>query len=252
MHLKTDDLLRLEIDFDSGSIPPPFSHRFKLKLNFEKNFLNTAVDMEYTHREELTEEEILNEGFTLDDDYHWVGELHNAWVAPIKKLYIKSKWSNKKIDEEEGGIRILAKDIHGKIARTVPLNQEDWKIESQEIIQAIFETSKREAPLTVNFLHITSDSSLEIALTMKFSIRKAFALINGLEKELNWEKTKELLTNVYLPDYDYDIAKENKPTKRGTYIDCGDGFWHEFGKGIYNIDASYDAVYKIKEGFLNL
>ncbi|MCH7402192.1 hypothetical protein ACFOUP_18705 [Belliella kenyensis] len=252
MHLKTDDLMRLEIDFESGSIPPPFSHRFKLKLNFEKNFLNTSLDMEYTHREELTDEEILNEGFTLEDDYHWKGELHNAWVAPIKKLYTQSKWSNKKLEEEEGGIRVLAKDIHGKITRTTPLNQEDWQYEAQELIQAIFETSQKEAPLSVNFLHIDSEKTLEISLVMKFSVRKAVADINGQEKQLNWEKTKDLLSNVFLPDYDYDKVKESKPSKRGSYIDCGDGFWHEFGKGIYNIDASYDAVSRIKEGFLNL
>ncbi len=252
MHLKTEDIIRIEIDYDSGSIPPPFSHHFKLRLSFEKNFLNTSLDMHYTHREELSDEEILDEGFTLEDDHHWVGELHHAWVNPIKKCYIDSKWSNKKLEEDEGGIKVLAKDSHGKISRTVPLNQDDWKYLAQDIIQAIFETSKKEAPLIVNFIKVEKEASLDISLIMKFSNRKAIGTINGKEKELDWEKTKGLLTNVFLPDYDYDKAKEQKPTKRGIYIECGDGFWHEFGNGIYNIDSSYDAVSKIKEGFLNL
>lgn len=252
MHLKSEDLIRIEIDFDSGSIPPPFSHTFRLKISFEKNFLNTQLDLEYTHREELTDEEILDEGFPLDGNYNYVGELHNAWEKPLKSLYLTSKWSNKKLDEDEGGVRVLAKDLHGKITRTVPLNQEEWQYLAQEIIQAIYETSKKEAPLIINFLKIDNDKTLEISLTMKFSIRKALATIDGQEKELNWEKTKELLSYVFLPDYDYDKAREGKPSKRGIYIDCGDGFWHEFGKGIYNIDSSYDAVSKIREGFLKL
>ena len=252
MHLKTEDLTRIEIDFDSGSIPPPFSHTFKLKISFEKTFLNIQLDLEYTHREDMGDEEILDEGFTLEDNYNYVGELHQAWEKPMKNLYVSSKWSNKKLDNDEGGVRLLAKDLHGKITRTVPLNQEEWQYMAQEIIQAIYETSKKEAPLIINFLKIAHEETLEIALTMRFSVRKALATINGKEKELNWEKTKELLSFVFLPDYDYDQAREGKPTKRGIFIDCGDGLWHEFGKGIYNIDSSYDAVSKIIEGFLKL
>lgn len=252
MHLKTEELTKIEIDFESGSIPPPFSHVFKLKISFEKTFLNTHLDLDYTNREEMTEEEILDEGFTLDDSYNYIGELHHAWEKPLKTLYATSKWTSKKLDEEEGGVRLLAKDLHNKITKTVPINQEEWQYMAQDIIQAIYETSKKEAPLTVNFVKIDHEETLEIALSMKFSIRKALATINGKEKELNWEKTKELLSYVFLPDYDYDKAKEVNPSKRGVFIDCGDGFWHEFGKGIYNIDSSYDAVSKIKEGFLKL
>jgi hypothetical protein len=57
---------------------------------------------------------------------------------------------------------------------------------------------------------------------------------------------------VYLAEYDYSIAKEKKPTKRGFFIDAGDGLWHEFGQGVVNIDPSYDALKKIKEEFVKL
>lgn len=253
MHLKSDDIIRLEIEYDSGTIPPPFSHTFKLKIGFEKDFLNTQLDLHYTDRDEVTEEEIFSEGFTLNDDYNFIGEIPGVWGKPFKTLYSKSKWSNKSSLEDEGGIRLLAKDIHGKIARTIPTNQEDWHYLSQEYIQAIYEVNKKEAPLTVRYRQVNKQGQItDYELTVKFSVRKIELLINGSPQKAEWEESKSLLSYVFLPDYDYDLAKENPPTKRGAYIDCGDGFWHEFGKGVINIDDSFDAVSKIKDEFMKL
>lgn len=253
MHLKTDDIIRLELDYDTGALPPPFSHTFKLRIGFEKGFLNTKFDIHYTAREEITEEEILNEGFTLDDDYSFIGEIPAVWEQPIKNLYSQSKWSNKGSLDEEGGIKLLVKDIHGKISRTLPANQQEWLYLAQEYIQAIYEINKKEAPLTLKFRHVRKDGQItDYQLTVRFSVRKIDLSINGTPKEADWEGTKPLLSYVFLPDYDYGIAQETVPTKKGSFIDCGDGFWHEFGKGIINIDDSFDAVSKIKEEFMKL
>ena len=253
MHLKTDDIIRLELDFDSGTMPPPFSHTFKLRIGFAKGFLNTQFDIHYTDRDELTEEEIYDEGFTLNDDYNFIGEIPKVWEKPFKNLYSESKWSNKTTLGEAGGMRIMAKDIHGKISRTIPHNQQDWLYLAQEYIQAIYEIDKKEAPLTIRYRKVANDGEItDYELTVKFSIRKIELLINGDVREAGWEETKSLLSNVFLPDYNYELAKEDPPTLKGTYIDCGDGFWHEFGKGVINIDDSFDAVSKIKEEFMKL
>jgi hypothetical protein len=63
-----------------------------------------------------------------------------------------------------------------------------------------------------------------------------------------WEEAIELLKLVFMPDYQYDLAKETPGTKRGSYIDCGDGYWHELGKGVVNSHPSFDAVGKIRAG----
>ncbi|MGY6744247.1 MAG: hypothetical protein ACXIUQ_16025 [Cecembia sp.] len=251
MHLKTEDLIRLELDYDSGVIPPPYSHMFKLKIGFGKNFLDTTLDLMYTDREELTEEEILDEGFTLKDDFHFHGEIPKVWEKPLKSLYAKSKWSNNK-SNETGGIRLLAKDNQGKISRTVPLNQEDWQLFAQDYIQAIYESSKKERPLQIQYLIHENDKAIDIKLEVKFLLRKVEITTQGQTKEGDWEATKELLSYVFLPDYDYEKAREQKPKKPGQFIECGDGFWHEMGKGVINIDDSFDAVAKIKKGFQEL
>jgi hypothetical protein len=253
MHLKSDEIIRLEIEYDSGTVPPPFSHVFKLRVSFEKRFINTQFDLQYTDREDLPEEEILNEGFTLDDDYSYIGEIPKVWEQSFKTLYSKSNWSNKKMLDTSGGIKVLAKDRHGQITRTIPTNQEEWQYLAQEYIQAIYEINKKEVPLTLRYKIIPQEGEeTNYELTVRFSTRKIDLVVNGETKEADWEETKPLLSYIFLPDYDYGAAKENPPTKNGTYIDCGDGFWHEFGKGIVNIDDSFDAVSGIKEGFMKL
>src|SRR5690606_20964211 len=151
MHLKSDDIIRLVIEYDSGSVPAPFSHGYKLKLSFGKNFINTQFEIRYKDREDLSEEEILEEGFTLEDDYSFIGEVPKVWEQPLISLYSQSKWSNKKSGDLSDSIRILAKDLHGKIARTVPLNQKEWQYLAQEYIQAIYEIDQKEAPLGIKY-----------------------------------------------------------------------------------------------------
>lgn len=253
MHLKSDDIIRLEIEYDSGPVPPPFSHIFKLKVSFEKNFINTQFDIHYTDREDLAEEEIFNEGFTLDDDYSFIGEIPQVWEQPFKTLYSQSIWSNKKMLDGSGGIKVLAKDLHGQITRTIPNNQKEWQYLAQEYIQAIYEINKKEAPLTIKYKIIDQEGEeINYEMTVRFSTRKIDLYVNGEAKETDWEQTKPLLAYIFLPDYDYETAKEAPPTEKGTFIDCGDGFWHEFGKGIVNIDDSFDAISKIKEEFMKL
>ncbi|AWW29824.1 hypothetical protein DN752_06655 [Echinicola strongylocentroti] len=252
MLLKSDDIKRIEIDFDSGMLPPPFSHVFKLKISFEKGFINTQFTVHYTDRDELTEDEIFSEGFTQDDDYSFIGEVPKVWEQPLISLYAQTKWSNKRELDENGGIKVFAKDTHGKISRSIPMNQEEWHMLAQEFIQAIYEINQKEAPLTIRYKSITKETVDEYALTVKFSVRKVIIEKNGEITEWNWDESRQLLSYIYLPDYDYEVASDSPPKKRGQYIDCGDGFWHKFGKGVNNLDESFDAVSKIQEGFENL
>lgn len=252
MHLKSEDITRLEIDYQTGHLPAPFSHIFKLRMSFDKNFINTQFDIHYTEREGMVEEDITSEGFTVADDYTYKGEIPKTWVMPFKKLYSESKWSNQKTLGENGGVKLLAKDVHGKITRDIPLNQEEWYQLSQEFIQAIYEVSEKEAPLTIRYKKIEKEAHTDISLLFRFSVRKIELAVNGKKIPLEWEKGRELASLVYLPDYDYEVAKSSEPTNNGTYIDCGDGYWHEFGRGIFNLDEAFDAKAKILDEFEKL
>ncbi|NHE56729.1 hypothetical protein [Cyclobacterium plantarum] len=252
MHLKSDDITRLEIEYVTGEVPPPFSHVFKLKMSFGKNFVNTQFDIQYTGRENLSPEEITDEGFTMADDYSYKGEIPKLWEQIIKKLYSASKWSNQKALGDKGGIKILAKDIHGKITRDIPLNQDEWYLTCQDFIQAIYEISKKEAPLCIRFKSIRPTQEIKIELLFKFSVRKVEAMVNDQVQTLDWEKGRELASLIFIPDYDYGSAMEEEPKQIGEFLDCGDGLWHNFEKGIFNLDQEYDAKGKVLMAFKEL
>jgi hypothetical protein len=238
------------LEYDSGIVPPPYSHVFRLALNWEKGNLDVKLDLHYTEREELSDQEILDEGFTLNDDYSYSGKLNPVWVKPIEELFAKTRWTNKDIDE--GGITITPIEKGKDEGVKIPANQEEWQLMAQDLIQAIYETVKKELPLQVNYRLVENDQTTDCSLTVHFSNREVIFEKGGKSRTIHWEYAIQLMKVVFTPDYHYEMAKEEPGNKRGGYIDCGDGFWHELGKGVVNIDPSFDAVGKIRSGFQTL
>jgi hypothetical protein len=238
------------LEYDSGIVPPPYSHVFRLALDWGKSDLEVKLDLHYTEREELSEQEILDEGFTLNDDYSYYGKLNSVWVKPIQELFSKTRWTNKDIDE--GGITVIPVEKGKDEGVKIPADQEDWQLMAQDLIQAIYETVKKELPLKVNYRLVENDLTTDCSLTVHFSNREVIFEKDGKSRTIHWEYAIQLMKMVFTPDYHYEMAKEEPGKKRGAYIDCGDGFWHELGKGVINIDPSFDAVGKIRAGFKDL
>lgn len=250
MKKSNDHTSGIVIEFDSGIIPPPYSHVYRLSLDWSSAELTASLELHYTDREDLTEDEILDEGFTLNDDFSFKGTLDFVWKKVLSIEYEKTKWSGRQI--EEGGLMISALENGKPGPAKAPVNQEEWQMLAQDVIQAIYETTKKEAPLTVNYRQVTNEDSTDCSITMNFSNREAVFTLKNESRIINWEYAVQLLKLVFSPDYNYEIAKETAGTKRGSYIECGDGYWHELGKGVINIDTSFDAVGRIKDGFENL
>lgn len=250
MTLSKNTFTGLVLEYDSGIVPPPYSHVFRLALDWSKEGLTVALDLHYTDREELTEEEILDEGFTTHDDYSYKGLLNPVWIKPLQQLYDKSKWTNKDIDE--GGITVSPLEKGKDEGVKIPGNQEEWQLMAQDLIQAIYETVKKEAPLKIHYRLVEGDEITDCHLTVHFSSREVIFEKEGKSRVINWDYAIQLMKIVFTPDYHYEMAKEEPGKKRGAYIDCGDGYWHELGKGVVNIDPSFDAVSKIKSGFSTL
>lgn len=240
----------LVLEYDSGIVPAPYSHVFRLMLDWSKGDLDVVLDLHYTDREDLTQEEILDEGFTLNDDYSYKGTLNTVWIKPLQLLFAKSKWTNKNIDE--GGITVSPLDQGNDEGVKIPSNQEEWQLMAQDLIQAIYETVKKEAPLQVHYRLVEGEAITDCSVTVHFSNREVIFEKAGTPRTINWEYAIQLMKIVFTPDYHYEMAKEEPGKKRGAYIECGDGYWHELGKGVVNIDPSFDAVGKIKSGFHDL
>lgn len=251
MEFDKDLITGLEIEYDSGSIPPPFSNVYRLVLDWSTEVLIAELILHYTDREDLSEQEILDEGFTLEDDYSATLTLDAAWKHPVFQLLKATKWNSKQLKDEGISLALIEKDQKDSKPK-IPLDQEGWKLMGQDLIQAIYETNKKEAPLQIQFRIVDSDQTKDAKITVHFSNRKVIFQSNGIERELNWEYAIQLMKLIFMPDYNYEIAKEEAGKKRGIYLECGDGFWHELGKGVTNIDSDYDAVSKMREGIVAL
>lgn len=250
MEINLSNLSGFVIEYNSGIDPPPFSHVFRLSLDWSKGNLYVELELHYTDREDLTPDEISDEGFTQNDDYSFKGLLNSTWIKTIQAEYEKSKWSGKSL--QEGGISINPFE-NGKDTKTkIPANQEEWQLLAQDLIQAIYETTKKEAPLTVRYKQVDNESITDSAVTIHFSSREVIFDLGGKIRHINWEYAIQLMKLIFTPDYNYEIAKTEPGKKRGAYIECGDGYWHELGKGVTNIDSTYDAVSKIRAGFESL
>lgn len=250
METSKTNLSGLVLEYDSGIIPPPYSHVFRLSLDWSKGDLYVELDLHYTDREDLTQDEILDEGFTQNDDYSYKGLLNSTWIKTIKAEFEKSKWSGKSL--EDGGISINPIENGKETKAKIPSNQEEWQLMAQDLIQAIYETTQKEAPLTVQYRQVDNETSRNSSITIHFSTREVLFDLDGKSRNINWEYAIQLMKLIFTPDYNYEIAKTEPGKKRGAYIECGDGYWHELGKGVINIDPSYDAVSKIREGFEGL
>jgi hypothetical protein len=237
----------LVLEYDSGILPPPFSHVFRLSLDWSKLGLQAQLDLHYTDREELSEQEILDEGFGLDGDYRFDGKIATVWIRPLQDLLKSTRWTKKSI--EEGGITLSTLEQGKPQGVKIPVNQEEWQLMAQDLIQAIYETEKKEAPLTIQYRKVAQDQPTDIGLTVHFSTREVILTKGETSKTIPWEKSLELMKLVFMPDYRYELAKEEPGTKRGAFIECGDGYWHELGKGVINSHPSFDAVGKIRAGF---
>jgi hypothetical protein len=237
----------LILEFDSGIVPPPYSHVYRLALNWNNEKLTIKLDLHYTDREEMSEEEILDEGFTLHDDYSYEGPLNSVWIKPLLELYKKSRWTAKHL--EDGGITVTPVQLGKEDGLKIPSNQEEWQLMAQDLIQAIYETVKKELPLKIHYRKVDNDGVIDCTLAVHFSNREVLFEKDGKQRNIHWEYAIQLMKMIFTPDYHYDLTKEEPGKKRGAYIDCGDGLWHELGKGVTNIDPSFDAVGKIKAGF---
>jgi hypothetical protein len=250
MNSSKTSLTGIVLEYDSGIVPPPYSHVFQLALDWGKEFLEVKLDLHYTEREELSEQEILDEGFTLDDDYSYNGKLNPVWVKPVQELFSKTRWTNK--DIEDGGITITPLERGKEVGLKIPSNQEEWQLMAQDLIQAIYETVKKELPLQIHYRKVDKEQITDASLTVHFSNREVIFEMGQEKRTIHWEYAIQLMKMVFTPDYHYELAKEEPSNKRGYYIECGDGLWHELGKGVINIDPSFDAVGRIKAGFEEL
>lgn len=218
----------------ADSVPAPFAHAIEINGKFlASGEVEIDFDLSYLSREDLTEEEILEEGFSTNDDYKWQGTLPKVWgnlllgnlkTSPVLKIDSITEFQDYWQLEQENKVFF-------------PKNHEQWKFLVEEIQQAILEFEKIEAPLLLNIIRINSEEKYKLGITASFYERALTLERTELEnnksakKKLNWEELNFILKNIYSGEFLEEKAIKS-PSKNGLFVNLGDEFWFEVGKGL--------------------
>ncbi len=225
------------------NVPAPFAHAIEINGEIVQNQagnnplggtpqLSFSFELTYLDRNELTEEDLAEEGFTLNDDFSWKGTLPKIWANIVfgnlksaKVLYIK---------ELEPHQEFWEIDFDGKTF--YPKDTEQFKYLIEELQQAVFEKAKREAPLKLTYLKNQAGENFEVIIIASFVERNvSFQKINFNEvqddtKMVAWEELNFILKNTFSGDFVDEFALKNRPAHKGLFLNIGTELWYEVGK----------------------
>lgn len=260
MNIDPKEVQSIHITFDAGSlVPAPYHYAYTLDIQLPQ--AEASYKIEYLHREELTEEEIFDEGFTLDDDWKWEGKITTAWQQALNEQISKHSWPKKpqrpKAEEGKLNIRLFGQNAD-LLFEGLPADLDSWEYFMQELVQAIYEIAQREAPFQLVFKEIgAGNAQHQIFLEASFAQRTITARQqqDDAEEEFaqpDWKELKGLMKSIYVPDYDYEKASVQEPKKRGKYLATGEGLWFKFGESLTEPDTRSNSLDRLEKELKNL
>lgn len=215
------------------NIPAPFAHAIEINGSFNQE-LELSFELTYLDREELTEDELFDEGFSLADDFSWSGTLPKVWsdvvfgsLKSANELFIKS------LEPHQDFWQV---DFNGK--SFYPKNTDAFKYLIEELQQAVYEKAGREASLKLTFLKNQSDENIEVFVSASFVERKLQLVRTNLNsglsetKVLAWNELNFILKNTFSGEFEAEFAQSKKPLHKGLFLNAGDEIWYEVGKSL--------------------
>lgn len=231
----------------SENIPPPFAHAIELSGEISQNKeLSVFFELTYLDRDQLTEEEILDEGFSMTDDFSWKGALPDVWKDI---LYGNLKSARPlKIKGLEPHQNFWQLDFDGQ--SFYPSNSEKLTYLIEEIQQAVFEKAGRELPLDLIFFKNQAGETKEVAIKASFverslEITRTENGLTGRTSILPWEELNFILKNTFAGEFIMDTAFNQKPSHKGTFVNIGDGYWYELGKSLLIEPYKIQKMFKL-------
>jgi len=215
---------KIKIEFKTHEVPAPFAHQYSLTLTIDEE-IKAAYEIKYLGREDIAIEEILAEGFSEEDDFEWKGIIDASWKESILSLsQTKSQKDLSEFNEFTQTELIISRNDESETHRFY--DHEELEYNVQEIVQALFETSKKESPLHIYLLKGQDQKKYEFKLS--FAKRSCTISQKGKTiKQMTWENGKSFLSLVYQPAYQLNPSK---PTKNGVFISFDENEWYSVNK----------------------
>jgi hypothetical protein len=212
--------LKVKLSYQTLQMPPPYAMAYTIAIDIEEA-IHVDLNIEYLDREEIDEEEIINEGFGLDDDFQWKGQIPNSWkqelisyfdsINLVDKSHDLNHWLFVELDTE-------SKKSSGHIA--IPEKELSFL---QQIIQACYEKGKRELPLSIDLITISNGEK------NKFQIKASFAerSFSMNEQQKSWSDLEKIMFVLYSEEPEPSKPSKN-PSKNGIWIDyTSEGYFYK-------------------------
>lgn len=229
------DWKSIRIKFQTAAgLPAPYSYFYTLDITPEDKNLGAALTLHYLDRDELDEEMILEEGFSLDDDYSWTGTLSAVWQNQLGRALEKlAVAQSDEVAVHENYLVVEIQSADGKTTDFTPTDRPFWDYFQQELIQAIYEASGKEHAFALEYLEIEAKNELRIQIDASFAERSFSLRLNGGSPQtLDWKWAKAVMETVFKADFLPSQAPDEVPRFSGRYLTTGDGVWYEFNETL--------------------
>jgi len=207
--------------------PPPHLYKLDVHLDFTDQGVHVKYNKLFLNREDFSEEELEDEGFSLHDDIQIDSALSKNWAAYFKQLTDLSKWSNDKPSENIGNTLSLYTSDDASV-KYFTVNKIEYLLE--EIYQAILESAKIEAPLSLHLKKVQNGSETALELIWHFKDRLFEVVTNNKKTGKTWEEGQQLLGLFYETDLAELPVYKKKLPEGSICINPGDGLWYETPK----------------------
>jgi len=181
--------MNLVLSYQTQDLPAPFAFAATFTIDLSKDLVVLDFNLEYLGRDELTEEEIIAEGFSTNDDFKWKGSIGKNWNKPLESLL-----NGGMSDHPKGDFYL---HLSSKQSEGYPDLSDDVII--QALLQAVFEAAGKEAPLQIHF-----HQSRERNFIVRWEFAKRKVVIG--EKDISWSQGYELLNLIYASEIDESTA----------------------------------------------
>ena len=214
--------------YSNVNTPPPYL--YELNVNF--TVFDDKVQIEYLKtfldRAQLSEEELEDEGFTLNDDSQIESELKGEWVNYFKSLANHKDWSKTDNSEEDFNNNFISMTTLGGEAQFLMLNGIEYHLE--ELLQALVESLEIEAPLSILIRKNEAQKIVDTELYWSFKDRIFEIRKTTGTQSSDWEEGRRLLSLFYETDLSEQPVFKKQVPLNVTCINPGDGIWYQTPK----------------------
>ncbi len=218
--------MKVKLSYQTLHLPPPFAYAYTLDMKAKEGSLQVAFDHEYLHREQISTEEIMEEGFSENDNYSWQGELPHVWLEVVQQLLSETATTNQKPEDDFQETYLHLDIVDGQINSGFPENPGDWQYKMEELIQAIYEVSGREKAFYL-CIHDQSKSS-RVEIHASFVKRQLEVITKGSKRSKDWDFLGEVfleLENMSIP-----TDGNERMTKKGMWLTFDDQAYYKLNE----------------------